>query len=84
MKINTKIISEGFTCGSCEYDNIELAIEATESSGVKTCYRCAFDSLKYERLLNGTVNKYANYDREETYEMEVVWTIQKSLNALEL
>jgi hypothetical protein len=33
--------------------------------------------LKYERLLNGTVNKYANYDREETYEMEVAWKTKK-------
>jgi len=72
MKIKTKIIPDGFTCGSCKYDNIELAIKATETSGVETCYKCAFESLKYERLLNGTINKYANYDRDETYENEIV------------
>lgn len=74
MKIKTKIIPDGFTCGSCKYDNIELAIEATETSGVQTCYKCAFESLKYNLLLEveGTLNKYANYDRDETYENEIL------------
>lgn len=74
MKIKTKKIADGFICDSCNLDNIELAIEATEKTGVQTCYKCAFNSLKYGMLLeiSEIINKYSNYDREETYENEIL------------
>ena len=72
MKINIEKISHGFTCFGCGQDHYQLAIEATEESGEQVCYNCAFASLRSQILIEGSVNKYANYDRDETYENEVL------------
>jgi hypothetical protein len=74
MKINIEKISDGFTCFGCGKNHYQLALEASRDSGELICYDCAFKSLKYELLLEieGTLNKYANYDRDETYENEIV------------
>jgi hypothetical protein len=72
MKIRTEKVSDGFTCVSCEQDNIELAIEATKEAGEQICYRCALASLRSQIIIEGTVNKFANYDREETHESGVL------------
>jgi hypothetical protein len=72
MKINIEKISDGFTCFGCGQDHFKLAIEATKEAGEQICYDCAFASLRSQILIEGTPNKYAKYDREETYESEAV------------
>ena len=71
MKINIEKISDGFTCFGCGREHIKLAIEATKEAGEQVCYDCALASLRSQILMEGTPNKYAKYDREETYESEV-------------
>jgi hypothetical protein len=72
MKINIEKISDGFTCFGCGKDHYQLALEASRDSGELICYDCAFASLRSQILIEGTPNKYAKYDREETYESEVL------------
>jgi transcription elongation factor Elf1 len=72
MKIKTEKIEDGFNCASCIQDEILLAVEATKEAGKQICYDCAFASLRSQLLIEGSVNKYANYDRDETYESEIV------------
>ena len=72
MKINIEKISDGFTCFGCGKDHYQLALEASRDYGELICYDCAFDSLRSQILIEGTPNKYAKYDREETYESEVL------------
>jgi transcription elongation factor Elf1 len=72
MKINIEKIADGFTCFGCEQDHYQLAIEASKESGKQICYDCAFASLKSQTLIEGWINKFSNYDREETYENEVL------------
>ena len=72
MKINIEKISDGFTCFGCGQEHIKLAIEATKEAGEQVCYDCAFASLRSQILIEGTPNKYAIYDRNETYESEVL------------
>jgi hypothetical protein len=72
MKINIEKISDGFTCFGCGKDHYQLALEASRDSGELICYDCAFASLRSQILIEGTPNKYAKYDREETYESDVL------------
>ena len=72
MKINIEKIADGFTCFGCGQDHYKLALEASKDSGEVICYDCALASLRSQLLIEGSVNKYANYDRDETYESEAV------------